>query len=418
MLVTATLIIGAGGVGTAVTHKCAQNNTELGDIWLASRTSSKCDHAIAQVHEANNLGDRQGRLEAAQVDAMDTRQVSELIERIGAGIVINVATPYCNRSITEACLQTGASYIDTAVAETEGVMNVPPPWYAAYEWSNRERFTEAGVTGILGMGFDPGAVNAFCAYVAKHELDEIDTIDIMDVNGGDHGRYFATNFDPDVNLREIMEEVVYWNDGEWVTIPCHSRKRQYDFPVVGEQTVYSMGHDEIHSLAANIPARRIEFWMGFGERYLNCFNVLKELGLLSNQPVEVDGVKMAPIKMVKAVLPDPASLAPGYTGEVCIGCLVSGRSAGAPRSVFIYTTCDHARCYQEIRSQAISYTTAVPAVTAALLVARGPWDVGRLVNVEELDPDPFMALMPEVGLDWEVREESVELASRRQASTG
>jgi carboxynorspermidine synthase len=260
------------------------------------------------------------------------------------------------------------------------------------------------VTGILGIGFDPGAVTAFCAYVRKHIIDDIDSIDIMDVNAGDHGRFFATNFDPEVNLREIMEDVVYWENGEWVRIPCHSRSRSYDFPVVGEQVVYSMGHDELHSLATNIPARRIEFWMGFDDRYIQVFNVLNELGLLSGEPVEVEGQPVAPLKLLKAVLPDPASLAPGYTGEVCIGCLVKGRSEGEDREVFIYSSCDHADCYRDIGAQAISYTTAVPMVSAALLVTRGEWRVGKLVNVEELDPDPFMALMPELGLGWDLRQ--------------
>jgi len=227
----------------------------------------------------------------------------------------------------------------------------------------------------------------------------------MDVNGGDHGRYFATNFDAETNLREIMEDVRYWEDGAWQRIPCHSRSREFDFPRLGRQRIYAMGHDEIHSLAANIPARRIEFWMGFGDQYLKCFEVLKNIGLLSNRPVDVEGQAVVPIKLIKALLPEPASLAEGYTGEVCIGCLISGTRHGAPREVFVYTGCDHAACYREIGAQAIAYTTAVPVVTTALLIADGRWNVGRLVNMEELDPDPFMALMPGIGLDWEVREE-------------
>jgi len=399
------IVIGAGGVGSAVTHKCAQHNDELGEICIASRTVAKCEAIVESVHAKGNRKNPSRRISTAQLDAEDARAVAALVERTGASIVLNVATPHCNLAVMEACLETGAHYVDTAVYEERGRINEKPPWYANYEWKHRGRFVERGVTGILGMGFDPGAVNAFCAYAQKHLLDEIETIDIMDVNAGDHGKYFATNFDPEVNLREIMEDVVYWEDGQWVSIPCHSKSRIYDFPVVGEHRVFSMGHDEIHSISQNIPARRVEFWMAFNERYLEVFNVLYRLGLLGIEPVEADGARIAPVKVVKAVLPDPASLAAGYTGKVCIGCLIKGKQDGKPREVFVYSTCDHAECYREIGSQAISYTTAVPLTTAALLVARGEWNVRNLVNVEELDPDPFMALMPEIGIGWDVRDE-------------
>ena len=398
------LIIGAGGVGSAVTHKCAQHSDELGDICLASRTLSKCEHIVQTVVEKTNLKNPDAKLTVSQLDAKNTDAVAELITRNKSSLVLNAGSPHCNLAIIEACLRTGAHYLDTALYEKEGDFNVAPPWYANNEWKHRGRFSAAGVTGILGIGFDPGTVNAFCAYVHKHLIDEIDSIDIMDVNAGDHGKYFATNFDPEVNLREIMEDVLYWENGQWLSIPCHSRSRSYDFPVVGEQKVYSMGHDELHSLSANIPAGRIEFWMGFNDRYISVFNVLNRLGLLSGEAVDVEGVPVVPLKLLKAVLPDPASLAAGYTGEVCIGCLIKGRNQGKEREVFIYSSCDHRDCYRDIGAQAISYTTAVPLVAAALLVARGDWNVGKLVNVEELDPDPFMALMPEVGLDWAVRE--------------
>lgn len=401
---TNVLIIGAGGVGSAVTHKCAQHNEELGDICLASRTLSKCEHIVETVNERNSLENSDGKLTVAKLDAKDADAVAGLITRNESSIVLNAGSPHCNIAIIEACLRTGAHYLDTALYEKEGDLNVPPPWYANNEWKYRDRFSAAGVTGVLGIGFDPGAVNAFCAYVHKHLIDDIDSIDIMDVNAGDHGHYFATNFDPEVNLREIMEDVLYWENGEWLSIPCHSKSRSYDFPVVGEHKVYSMGHDELHSLAANIPARRIEFWMGFNDRYISVFNVLNQLGLLSGDAVDVEGVPVVPLKLLKAVLPDPASLAAGYKGKVCIGCLVKGRTQGKAREVFIYTSCEHADCFADIGAQAISYTTAVPLVTAALLIARGDWNVRKLVNVEELDPDPFMALMPKVGLDWKVRE--------------
>ncbi|NIM27954.1 MAG: saccharopine dehydrogenase [Gammaproteobacteria bacterium] len=398
------LVIGAGGVGSATAHKCAQHNDELGDICIASRTVAKCERIVESVRARDNLRTSEGKLSAAGLDAKDTQAVAELIERSNTSIVLNAGSPHCNLAVIEACLRTGAHYLDTAIYEKEGDFNMPVPWYANYEWKYRDRFAASGVTGILGIGFDPGAVNAFCAYVKKHLIDDIDSIDIMDVNAGDHGQFFATNFDPEVNLREILEDVVYWENGEWARVPCHSKSRTYDFPVVGAQKVYSMGHDELHSLAVNIPAKRIEFWMGFSDSYINVFNVLNRLGLLSGEPVDVEGVPVVPLKLLKAVLPDPASLAPGYTGKVCIGCLVKGRSAGKNRELFIYSSCDHAECYADVGAQAISYTTAVPLVSAALLIARNEWNVGKLVNVEELDPDPFMAIMPELGIDWKVRE--------------
>jgi len=403
-----TLIIGAGGVGAATTHKCAQHNDVLGDICLASRTVAKCDAIIESVRAMGNLKDPSRSLTSARIDAKDTAALVGLIRASDSGLVLNVGSPYCNLAIIDACLETGAHYLDTAVYEVEGVISESPPWYANYEWKYRERFAARGVTGILGIGFDPGAVNAFCAYARKHLIDDIETIDIMDVNAGSHGRYFATNFDAETNLREIMEDTLYWEDGDWVRIPCHSRRRIYDFPRVGPQTLYSMGHDELHSLARNIRAQRIEFWMGFNDRYIQVFTTLKELGLLSHRPVDVEGTPVIPIKLIKALLPEPASLAADYSGEVCIGCLIKGRKGGVPREVFVYTTCDHGDCYREIGAQAIAYTTAVPLVTAALLIRDGRWDPGKLVNVEELDPDPFMETMPELGLAWAVREGSVE----------
>lgn len=400
------LILGAGGVGAATAHKAARNNAELGDVWLASRTPSRCEAVIEEIRRRSNLQSN-FHLGAAEVDARNTDAVARLIERTRAGIVINVASPHVNLAVMEGCLKTGARYVDTALYEKEGEINMPPPWYANYEWPYRERFEKAGVTGILGMGFDPGAVNAFCAWAMKHEIPQLESIDILDVNGGDHGRYFATNFDPETNLREIAEDVIYFDEGQWRSVPCHSRERTFDFPDLGPWKLYSMGHDEIHSLAVNTGARHVEFWMAFGEHYLKVFGVLNELGLLGLDTVDVEGQPVVPLKLVKALLPDPASLAPGYTGRVCIGTLLGGRDRqGQPRRLFVYSTCDHEQCYAEVGAQAISYTTAVPAVTAALLLARGDWDVGRLVNVEELDPDPFMALMPELGIHWHVREEA------------
>ncbi len=397
------LIVGAGGVGAVAAHKAAQFAADFGSIALASRTEAKLQQVAQDVAGRNpdiTLGQD---LVTETVDARDREQVSGLIRKLDAGIVLNLATPYCNTAIMDACIETGADYIDTAVAEEEHVENVPAPWYANFEWPRKADFDKADANAVLGIGFDPGVVNIFCAYAKRHLLDEIESIDIIDVNGGDHGRYFATNFDPDTNLREIREDVIYWEDGAFKTIPHHSRKMTVDLPVVGQHDVYSMGHDELHSLPRAFPeAKRIEFWMGFGERYLRVFDVLENLGLISSIPVEVEGVKMAPLKMVKAVLPDPATLAEGYAGEVCIGCDIRGNKDGKPRRIFIYSTCDHTECFREVGSQAISYTTGVPAVAAALLLARGEWNPQTMVNVEELDPDPYLDLMPEVGIDWKV----------------
>lgn len=396
------LIIGAGGVGAACAHKAAQNAAELGDITIACRTRTKAEAVAREVEGRGRL--HGGRLDAAAIDAMDAAALARLIREKNIGIVLNVAAPYCNMSVMDACLAAKAHYIDTAVHEVAGRLNEPAPWYANHEWPRRPEFVQAGVTAILGCGFDPGAVNAFCAWAAKHRFDVIDTIDIMDVNAGDHGRFFATNFDPETNLREIREDVVYWQDGEWKTIPHLSKWQEFDFPQIGRHRVYAMGHDEVHSLAVHFKPRRVQFWMGFSEQYLRVFEVLEKLGLLSEEPVDVDGCRVRPLRLLKKLLPDPKSLSGDYTGKVCIGCLISGRRQGRPGTVFIYSTCDHRACYAEIGAQAISYTTAVPAVAAALLIARGVWNVKRMVNVEELDPDPFLDLMPKMGIPWEVKE--------------
>ncbi len=397
------LIVGAGGVGSVAAHKAAQFAEEFGTITLASRTATKLDAIAADVKQRWAGNGRSGLIGTRQVDAQDKDAAVALIEELDADIVLNVASPYCNEALMDASITAGAHYIDTAVAENEHVENAPAPWYANFEWPRRPAFKKAGLTALLGIGFDPGTVNVFCAHAQKHLFDRIDTIDIIDVNGGDHGRYFATNFDADTNLREIREDVIYRENGAFQTVPHHSKKMTVTLPVVGEHTVYSMGHDELHSLPVRFPdASRIEFWMGFGERYLQVFNVLENLGLLSSIPVEVDGVEIAPVRMVKAVLPDPSTLAEGYRGKVCIGCDIRGEKGGEPKRCFVYSTCDHADCYAEVGSQAISYTTGVPVMAAAILLARGDWAPGTMVNVEELDPDPFMQLMPEIGIGWEV----------------
>ncbi len=396
------LIVGLGGVGAVAAHKAAQFGDDFGAVTLASRTLTKPESVVKDVL-MRNPSFPADRLSAKAVDAQDKDAMTGLIRECAADIVVNVASPYCNVAIMDACIESGTHYIDTAVAEEEHVENVPAPWYANFEWPRRSAFETNGKTALLGIGFDPGTVNVFCAHAKKHLLDRIDSIDIIDVNGGDHGRYFATNFDADTNLREIREDAIFWQDGEFRTIPHHSKKMMVDLPLVGEHTVYSMGHDELHSLPLAFPeANRIEFWMGFGDHYLKVFDVLENLGLTSSLPVDVDGVQVTPVRVVKALLPDPSTLAEGYTGSVCIGCDISGVKDGEKRRVFVYSTCHHQDCFRETGSQAISYTTGIPVMTAALCLARGDWDSGTMANVETLDPDPFLALMPEVGIDWQV----------------
>lgn len=398
------LIVGAGGVGHVVAHKCAMHNDILGDICIASLTQQKCDAIIESILRKNHLKDSSKKLYSREVDALNIPALVQLIQETKSEIVINVGQSYINMSVLEACIQTGAVYMDTAIHEEPDKVCENPPWYANYEWKRKERCAENGITAILGVGFDPGVVNAWCALAQKEYFDTIDTIDILDVNAGSHGKYFATNFDPEINFREF-KKVWTWVDRKWVLQKVHSIRVDYDFPVVGSCPVYLTGHDELHSLSKNIDANSIRFWMGFGDHYLNVFSVLTNIGLTSEVPIKIaEGVEIAPIKVLKALLPDPASLAPGYTGKTCIGNFIRGTKDNKPREIFIYNTCDHADCYQEVESQAISYTAGVPAVAAAILVARGDWDVKQMVNVEELDPTPFIKLLDTMGLPTEVLE--------------
>lgn len=399
------LIIGAGGVGDVVANKAVQFRDRFGTITWSARTADKLQKKAAVVNARYGASDDSPFLQTETVNARDTDAMIALIETIDAGIVLNVASPYCNEAVLHACLKTGAKYLDTALAEHEFTIDIPPNWYEHTEWPLRPEFEKSGVTALLGMGFDPGVVNIFCAWAKKHHFDRIDSIDIIDVNAGNHGKYFATNFDPDVNLREVTEEVITWEDGRWKHIPHHSVWQDVSLPLVGEQRVYSMGHDELQSLAVNFPETpRISFWMGFGEQYMKVLEVLDTLGLTSSVPVEVDGHMIAPNRVVKALLPDPASLARNYTGKVVIGVDVRGHKDGEQKRVFIWTALDHKENYEEVGAQSISYSTGVPVITAALLMADGTWDPKTMVNVEELDPDPFLALMPEVGCAWQADE--------------
>ena len=404
------LIIGAGGVAQVVAHKCAQNNDVLGDIHIASRTLAKCEAIVASVHEKKALK-VDGKLEAHALDAMDVDATKALIEKTGAQIVINVGSAFLNMSVLSACIGTGAAYIDTAIHEDPLKICETPPWYANYEWKRRDEAEKAGVTVILGAGFDPGVVNAYAKLAHDEYFDEIESIDIIDINAGSHGRWFATNFDPEINFREFTGQVWSWQNGEWTSNEMFEIGKEWDLPVVGRQKAYMTGHDEVHSLSQILGVPNVRFWMGFGDHYINVFTVLKNLGLLSEQPVKTaEGLEIVPLKVVKAVLPDPGSLAPDYTGKTCIGDLVKGVKDGREREVFIYNVADHKEAFEEVGSQGISYTAGVPAVAAAMLIATGEWDVRKMANVEELPAQPFLGILNDIGLPTRIKDEQGDRA--------
>jgi len=398
------LIIGAGGVAQVVAHKCAQNNDVLGDINIASRTKAKCAAIIASIAEKGAMK-QEGVLQGHALDAMDIEATKALIKSTGSEIVINVGTAFLNMSVMRACLDTGTAYIDTAIHEEPGKICETPPWYGNYEWQRADEAAEKGVTVILGAGFDPGVVNAYAKLAKDDYFDKVTDVDIVDINAGSHGKYFATNFDPEINFREFTGVVYSWQGGEWQTNTMFEIGKTYDLPVVGPSKAYLCGHDEVHSLAKNMDGADVRFWMGFGDHYINVFTVLKSIGLLSEQPVKLaDGSEVVPLKVVKACLPDPASLAPDYTGKTCIGDFVKGTKDGKEREVFIYNVADHKDAYNEVGSQGISYTAGVPPVAAAMLVATGEWDVGKMANVEELDPKPFLNILNHNGLPTRIKD--------------
>lgn len=398
------LIIGAGGVAHVAAHKAAMHNDVLGDICIASRTQSKCDDIIESIKRKGHIKDPSKKLYSRQIDALDIPATIKLIQETNSQIVVNLGQAFLNMSVLEACLETGVAYIDTAIHEDPDKVCETPPWYANYEWKRKDRCAEKGVTAILGAGFDPGVVNAYCALAVKRYFDKIETIDIIDVNAGSHGKYFATNFDPEINFREFIK-VWTWIDRQWKEYPTHTVKRVYDLPVVGPSPIYLNGHDELHSLSKNIDAESIRFWMGFGDHYINVFTVLRTLGFLNHLPVTLaNGQEVVPLKVVKALFPDPQTLAPNYTGKTCIGNFVKGIKDGKPREVFIYQVSDHKAAYEEVESQGISYTAGVPPIAAAMLIADGTWDTRTMVNVEELDPEPFIAILDRIGLPTEIKE--------------
>lgn len=389
------LIIGAGGVAQVVAHKAAQWAAEFGDLHIANRTQARADAIIQTLRDKGH----QMPFTSHALDAMDAGAVEGLIRQVDAGIVINVGTAFINMTVLEGCIRAGAAYIDTAIHEDPAKVCETPPWYGNYEWKRRDDVAAAGITAILGAGFDPGVVNAYARLAEDEYFDKIDSIDIVDINAGSHGRWFATNFDPEINFREFTGTVYSWQGGEWRTNKMFEVGREWDLPVVGKQKAYLSGHDEVHSLSARYKDADVRFWMGFGDHYINVFTVLQNLGLLSEQPVKTaEGQEVVPLKVVKAVLPDPASLAPDYQGKTCIGDLVKGSLNGKPGEVFIYNVADHKEAFNEVGSQGISYTAGVPPVAAAVLVARGTWDVKRMANVEDLPARPFLELLGDMGL--------------------
>lgn len=390
------LIVGAGGVGGVVAHKCAQNANVFSQILLASRTVSKCERIRAQVKQLQGVD-----IQVAELDADNVQMTTALLKGYKPDLVINVALPYQDLPLMDACLAAGIDYLDTA--------NYEPPDEAKFEykwqWEYQDRFKEAGIMALLGSGFDPGVTNIFTAYAAKKLFDEIHTVDILDCNGGDHGHAFATNFNPEINIREITQPGRYWEDGEWHTIEPMSVSMDFDFPEVGVRKAYLLYHEELESLVKHIDGlRRIRFWMTFGDEYLTHLRVLQNVGMTGIEPVEFEGNQVVPIKFLKALLPDPGSLAENYTGKTSIGCLIDGIKDGKRKKVFIYNVCDHAACYDEVRSQAVSYTTGVPAMCGAMMMVTGKWRGEGVFNMEQLDPEPFLDAIADHGLPWHVKE--------------
>ncbi len=409
------LVIGCGGVAQVAISKICQDSETFTEIMIASRTKSKCDDLKAKLE-----GKTSTKIETAALDADKVEEVIALIESYKPEAVLNVALPYQDLTIMDACLATGVHYIDTANYEAEDTED--PEWRAIYEkrckelgftayfdyswqWAYQEKFKEAGLTALLGSGFDPGVTSVFSAYALKHYFDEIHYIDILDCNGGDHGYPFATNFNPEINLREVSAPGSYWEDGKWVEVEAMSIKREYDFPQVGQKDMYLLHHEEIESLAKNIPGvKRIRFFMTFGQSYLTHMKCLENVGLLRTDTINFNGQEIVPIQFLKALLPDPASLGPRTVGKTNIGCIFTGVKDGVEKTIYIYNVCDHQECYAEVGSQAISYTTGVPAMIGTKLVMNGTWKQAGVYNLEELDPDPFMEALNEYGLPWVVVE--------------
>ena len=388
------IIIGCGGVGTVVAWKCAQHPEVFTEIVIAARTKSKCD-AVAKAIGAPNVS-------TDTVDADHVDQIVALFNRHKPDMVINVALPYQDLTIMDACLECGVNYLDTANYEPKDVAHFEYSW----QWAYRERFEKAGLTAILGCGFDPGVSGVFTAYAAKHHFSEMETLDIVDCNAGDHGKAFATNFNPEINIREITQKGKYWEDGKWVETENLEIHKPLNYPNIGERESYLLYHEELESLVLNFPSiRRARFWMTFGQEYLTHLRVIQDIGMARIDPVMYNGQEIVPIQFLKAVLPDPGSLGENYTGETSIGCRISGLDKeGKDSTYYIYNNCSHQEAYKETGAQAVSYTTGVPAMVGAYMFLTGKWVMPGVHNVEEFDPDPFLEKLAASGLPWHVIE--------------
>jgi len=385
------LIIGAGGVASVAIHKCCQNSEVFEEICIASRTLSKCD-ALKEKLQGGKT-----KIQTAKVDADNVDELVALIEKFKPDVVINLALPYQDLTIMDACLATKTHYVDTANYEPLDTAKFEYKW----QWAYKEKFEKAGITALLGSGFDPGVTGVFSAYAQKHYFDEIHYIDIVDANAGDNGYPFATNFNPEINIREITAKGSYWENGNWVETEPLELKGVYDLPQIGPKDIYLLHHEELESLGLNIKGiKRIRFWMTFSEKYLTHLRVLENVGMTSIEPIEYEGKQIVPLQFLKAILPDPASLGPRTKGKTNIGCIFQGIKDGKPRTYYVYNVCDHEECYKEVGSQAISYTTGVPAMIGASMILKGLWNKPGVHNIEEFDPDPFMEELNKWGLPW------------------
>lgn len=390
------LVIGAGGVGSVAVHKMAMNPDIFSDITLASRRIAKCDAIAESVRARTGI-----IVKTAEIDADDVEATAALIEKVKPALVVNLALPYQDLSIMEACLKTGVNYLDTANYEPRDEAKFEYKW----QWALHDRFKGAGLMALLGSGFDPGVTSVFATYLKKHHLDRIDTLDILDCNGGDHGQHFATNFNPEINIREVTAVARHWENGQWVETPPLSHKQSFDFDQVGPKNMYLMYHEEIESLKTHLPEiKRIRFWMTFGDAYLKHLEVLQNVGMTRIDPVIYEGREIIPLQFLKAVLPEPASLGPTTHGKTNIGDIATGEKDGAQKTFYIYNICDHEDAYEETGNQAVSYTTGVPAMIGAAMMLTGSWKGEGVFNIEQFDPDPFMDMLNKHGLPWQVKE--------------
>jgi saccharopine dehydrogenase (NAD+, L-lysine-forming) len=384
------LIIGAGGVGSAVTQKCAAVPEVFTEIMLASRTKSKCD-AIAE-----KIKNR--KIQTATVDADNVSELVALITKFKPKLVINVALPYQDLTIMDACLETGVSYLDTANYEPKDEAKFEYSW----QWAYMDRFKEKGLTAILGCGFDPGVTSIYTAYAAKHHFDEMYFLDIVDCNGGDHGKAFATNFNPEINIREVIQKGKYWENGKWVETEPHAIKKALNYPNIGLKNSYVIYHEELESLVKNFPTlKRARFWMTFGDEYLTHLRVIQNIGMASIEPIMYKGIEIVPLQFLKETLPNPGDLGENYVGETSIGCRIRGIKDGLDKTYYIWNNCKHQDAYDETRTQGVSYTTGVPAMLGAMMFLTGKWNRPGVFNVEDFNPDPFMELIGNYGLPWQ-----------------